>query len=136
MKINLSTGDEIPRERLLERLVENLYTRNDLVLSRGNFRVRGEIIDIFPAYMESAIRVELWGDEIDGIYELNALTGEVGQPIQQFDLYPANQFITQRHKLEKAIHEIRDELDGRVTHLRITTFSLKPSVFVCALTMI
>ncbi|MAH13638.1 MAG: excinuclease ABC subunit B, partial [Verrucomicrobia bacterium] len=72
MKINLSTGDEIPRERLLERLVENLYTRNDLVLSRGNFRVRGEIIDIFPAYMESAIRVELWGDEIDGIYELNA----------------------------------------------------------------
>ena len=116
MKINLSTGDEIPRERLLERLVENLYTRNDLVLSRGNFRVRGEIIDIFPAYMESAIRVELWGDEIDGIYELNALTGEVGQPIQQFDLYPANQFITQRHKLEKAIHEIRDELDGRVTH--------------------
>ena len=66
--------------------------------------------------MESAIRVELWGDEIDGIYELNALTGEVGQPIQQFDLYPANQFITQRHKLEKAIHEIRDELDGRVTH--------------------
>ena len=53
MKINLSTGDKIPRERLLERLVENLYTRNDLVLSRGNFRVRGEIIDIFPAYMEA-----------------------------------------------------------------------------------
>ena len=116
MKINLRTGDEIPRERLLERLVENLYTRNDLVLSRGNFRVRGEVVDIFPAYMESAIRVELWGDEIDGIYELNALTGEAGQPIQQFDLYPANQFITQKHKLEQAIHDIRDELEERVAH--------------------
>ena len=116
MKINLRTGDEIPRERLLERLVENLYTRNDLVLSRGNFRVRGEVVDIFPAYMESAIRVELWGDEIDGIYELNALTGETGQPITQFDLYPANQFITQKHKLEKAIHGIRDELEERVAH--------------------
>ena len=116
MKIKLRTGDEIPRERLLERLVENLYTRNDLVLSRGNFRVRGEVVDIFPAYMESAIRVELWGDEIDGIYELNALTGETGQPITQFDLYPANQFITQKHKLEKAIHGIRDELEERVAH--------------------
>ena len=114
MKIPLRTGDEMPRDRLLERLVENLYLRNDLVLSRGNFRVRGETVDVFPAYMESAIRIELWGDEIDAILELDALTGETGQRLEQFDLYPANQFITQRHKVEKALHDIREELEERV----------------------
>jgi len=115
MKINLEVGHEIPRDHLLEKLVENLYSRNDLDLSRGNFRVRGEIVDIFPAYMESAIRVEFWGDEIENIYELDPLTGQTGAALQQFDLYPANQFITQRHKLEKALGDIRAELEAQVS---------------------
>ncbi|MBT4222889.1 MAG: excinuclease ABC subunit UvrB [Opitutae bacterium] len=116
MKISLVSGEEIARETLLERLVENLYTRNDINFTRGNFRVRGEIVDIFPAYMESAIRVEFWGDEIEAVLELDALTGKTGKRLEKFDLYPANQFITQRHKLEKAIHEIRDELEERVAY--------------------
>ena len=116
MKINLEQTQEIPRDQLLEKLVDNLYTRNDLDLSRGNFRVRGEIVDIFPAYMESAIRVEFWGDEIENIFELDPLTGQTGASLQQFDLYPANQFITQRHKLEKALGEIRSELEAQVSH--------------------
>jgi len=116
MKIPLRSGEEIARETLLERLVENLYTRNDINFTRGNFRVRGEIVDIFPAYMESAIRVEFWGDDIEAVLDLDALTGKTGKRLEKFDLYPATQFITQRHKLEKAIHEIRDELEERVAY--------------------
>ncbi len=116
MKIHLAPGQEIPRDHLLEKLVDNLYSRNDLDLSRGNFRVRGEIVDIFPAYMESAIRIEFWGDEIENVLELDPLTGQTGASLSQFDLYPANQFITQRHKLEKALGDIRSELEAQVAH--------------------
>ena len=116
MKIHLEPGQEIPRDHLLEKLVDNLYSRNDLDLSRGNFRVRGEIVDIFPAYMESAIRIEFWGDEIENVLELDPLTGQTGASLDQFDLYPANQFITQRHKLEKALGDIRAELEAQVAH--------------------
>ncbi len=114
MMIPLKTGFEIGRNTLLERLVEILYERNDINFIRGSFRVRGEVVDIFPAYMESAIRIEFFGDEIECIRELDPLTGDLGAELQHFHLYPANQYITPKHKQETAVKLIRDELEERV----------------------
>jgi excinuclease ABC subunit B len=114
LRIELRLGESIGRAKLLERLVDNLYERNDFELKRGRFRVRGDVIDIMPAYSESALRVELWGDAIEKITEIEPLTGAVLQPLKQFDLYPANQYVTTRGRLEPAIVAIKQELDERV----------------------
>jgi excinuclease ABC subunit B len=99
---------------LLERLVDNLAERNDYDLKRGRFRVRGDVIDIMPAYSEQGLRVELWGDEVEAIAEFDPLTGAVTRRLEQFDLYPANQYVTSKGKLEGAVAAIRKELDARV----------------------
>lgn len=117
MMIPLVCGAELPRDGLLQRLVENLYERNDIEFGRGKFRVRGETVDIFPAYMESAIRIEFWGDEIDRIRALDPLTGETGHSFDSFHLYPANQFITPKDKIDRAVKHIRAELEERVHEL-------------------
>lgn len=117
MMIPLQTGAETPRDTLLQRLVENLYERNDVEFGRGKFRVRGETVDIFPAYMESAIRIEFWGDEIERIRSLDPLTGETSQSFDSFHLYPANQFITPKEKIDRAVKNIRAELEERVSEL-------------------
>ncbi|MGE9295922.1 MAG: excinuclease ABC subunit UvrB, partial [Puniceicoccales bacterium] len=114
MMIPLRVGEELGRDVFLERLVENLYERNDIQLTRGKFRVRGEVVDVFPAYMESAIRVEFWGDEIEALSELDPLTGATGERLNHFQLYPANQYITPRRKLDVAVKAIRDECDSQV----------------------
>ena len=114
LMIPLRVGEEFARDAFLERLVENLYERNDIQFQRGAFRVRGETVDVFPAYMESAIRIEFFGDEIDRIRYLDPLTGETGQAFEEFHLYPANQFITPRYKLEEALKGIRSELEEQV----------------------
>lgn len=114
MMIPIREGDELGRDKFLERLIENIYERNDISLTRGKFRVRGDIVDVFPAYLESAIRIEFWGDEVEAIYELDPLTGNTGERLQFFHLYPANQYVTPRNKLEGAIGAIRSELDQRV----------------------
>lgn len=114
MMIPIIVGEELYRDAFLERLVENLYARNDIQFDRGTFRVRGETVDVFPAYMESAIRIEFWGDEVESIRSLDPLTGETGHPFQQFHLYPANQFITPKDKIERAIKAIRTEMEDSV----------------------
>ncbi len=114
MMIPIDPGAELPRDAFLERLVENLYQRNDIAFERGCFRVRGEIVDVFPAYMESAIRIEFWGDEVESVKELNPLTGETGATLEHFHLYPANQYITPRNKVEQAVRTIKAELEERV----------------------
>ncbi len=114
MMIPLRPGTALRRDALLDRLVENLYERNDVQLSRGKFRVRGDVVDVFPAYMESAIRVEFWGDEVESLKHLDPLTGETGTPLDRFDLYPANQYITPKRKLDAAVSAIRSELEDRV----------------------
>ncbi len=115
MMIPLRVNETLNRNAFLERLVDNLYERNDIDLSRGHFRVRGEVIDIFPAYMESAIRVEFWGDVIECLQELNPLTGDTGKNFDYFHLYPANQYITPKRKVDTAIQAIREELEDRVS---------------------
>jgi len=114
LMIPIRVGEELGRDAFLHRLVDNLYDRNDVALTRGKFRVRGDVVDVFPAYMESAIRVEFWGDEVDSVRELDPLTGELGGVLNHFNLYPANQYVTTKDKLEGAVKRIRAELEVRV----------------------
>jgi len=114
MMIALEPGLEISRDSFLEKLVGSLYERNDVDFRNGTFRVRGDVVDIYPAYMESAIRVEFWGDEIESIRELDPVTGEAGAPLEMFNLYPATQYVTPKDKIESAVKGIRAELDERV----------------------
>ncbi|MEC7609671.1 MAG: excinuclease ABC subunit UvrB, partial [Verrucomicrobiota bacterium] len=114
MMLPLEPKMEIARDTFLERLVEILYDRNDIDFKCGTFRVRGDVVDIYPAYMESAIRVEFWGDQIDRIVELDPVSGETGAKIVQFHLYPATQYVTPKDKIESAVIEIRRELEQQV----------------------
>ena len=114
LKIELRRGGVLARQHLLERLVDNLYERNDYELKRGCFRVRGEVVDVMPAYLEQGLRVEFWGETVEGLSEFDPLTGSVLRPLEQFDLYPANQYVTTRGKLEAAIAGIKAELEERV----------------------
>ncbi len=114
MRIPLRRGQPFGRHRLLERLVDNIYERNDYELKPGRFRVRGDVVDIMPAYMENGLRVEFFGDDVESLSEFEPLTGEILRPLHQFDLYPANQYVTSRGKLEPAIAAIKAELDERV----------------------
>ncbi len=114
MRIALRRHDELARNAFLERLVENQYERNDYDLKRGCFRVRGDVVDVMPAYLEHGLRVEFFGDAVDSITEFEPVSGQVLRPLDQFDLYPANQYVTTRGKLEPAIAGIKAELDERV----------------------
>lgn len=114
LMIGIEVGKPLGRDYFLGRLVEALYERNDTELKRGCFRVRGEVVDIYPAYMQSAIRVEFWADEVESIKELDPLTGNTGHGYTTFSLYPANQYITSSDKMQEAIKKIRHELDERV----------------------
>src|SRR5690606_18170090 len=87
---------------------------NDYELRRGRFRVRGDVVDVMPAYLEKGLRVEFFGDEVDSLAEFDPVTGEITESLRRFDLYPANQYITPRRKLEQALQSIRDELEERV----------------------
>jgi excinuclease ABC subunit B len=114
MRIALRKHDPLGRNVLLEKLVDNLYERNDYELKRGRFRVRGDVVDIMPAYSELGLRVEFFGEEVDALSEFDPLTGKVLRQLDQFDLYPANQYVTTRGKLEPAIAAIKAELEERV----------------------
>ncbi|MFW5873935.1 MAG: excinuclease ABC subunit UvrB [Verrucomicrobiota bacterium] len=114
MMIPLSAGMELSRDAFLGRLVEVLYNRNDIDFKRGTFRVRGDVVDIYPAYMETAIRIEFWGDEVESIHELDPTTGETGGRLERFHLYPATQYVTPKNKIENAVKGIRAELEERV----------------------
>jgi len=113
-RIQLRLNRPVGRQRLLERLVENLYERNDYELKRGVFRVRGDVVDIMPAYLEHGLRVEFFGDDVDSLTEFDPLTGNTLRKLDQFDLYPANQYVTSPDKLKTAVVAIKRELDERV----------------------
>ena len=114
LMIPLRQGLVIKRDELLTRLVANQYSRNDAILERCTFRARGETIDIWPAYMESAIRLEFWGDTLEQIRELDAVTVRPGKTLDKFDLYPANQYVTSAARVKTAAEAIRAELEERV----------------------
>jgi excinuclease ABC subunit B len=120
MMILLKKGEIYERKIILERLVQNLYERNEIDFARGKFRVRGENIDIFPAYMETFIRIQFWDETVESIQEMDPLTGNVLKELDIFPLYPAKQYITSRPKLELGMKDIRSELDEQVAHFEST----------------
>ena len=119
MVLSLRTGMEIDRNQLLRRLVDIQYERNDLNFQRGTFRVRGDVVEIFPASRdEHCVRIELFGDEIDRIREVNALTGEIMAEREHVAIFPASHFVTREEKLKVAIQNIEKELEERLIELR------------------
>lgn len=119
MVISLRTGMTKERDDLIKKLVELQYERNDINFIRNKFRVRGDVVEIFPSYAgETAIRVEFFGDEIDRISELNALTGEVKNVVSHVAIYPASHYIVPREKMQKALVEIRDEMDSQIAYFK------------------
>lgn len=119
MLLQLKTGMEVTREQVLRKLVEIQYERNDIDFHRGTFRVRGDVLEIFPAYEEDrAIRVEFFGDEVDAIKEVDPLTGRAIRTVDQVAVYPGTHYVTSRDNLERAVKAIRDELSESVDAFR------------------
>lgn len=117
--VSIRVGMEMDRSELLRKLVDVQYTRNDIDFSRGTFRVRGDVVEIFPASRdELCIRVEFFGDEIDRISEINYLTGEVIREREHFALFPASHFVTREEKMKVAIERIEKELDTQLAKLK------------------
>lgn len=116
--LSLRPGMEKNRTDILRKLVEIQYTRNDLGFERGTFRVRGDIVDIFPAGSEHAVRVELFGDEIEVIKEINPVTGEIVGIRNHVSIFPASHYVTSKDKMEKAIVSIEEELEERLKWFR------------------
>jgi excinuclease ABC subunit B len=114
----LETGQQIERRDILQALVRVQYTRNDVNFERGTFRVRGDVVEVFPAYEEQAIRIELFGDEIERITRFDPLTGTSITRLQRAAIYPATHFVSQRSTIEAAVVRIRAELEDRLLELR------------------
>jgi excinuclease ABC subunit B len=110
-------GEQIDREEVLRKLVKMQYQRNDAALGRGAFRVRGEVLEIMPSYAESAYRIALFGDEIEAIQHFDPLTGEVLDTIDHVSVWPASHYVTKDETLERAVEEIRHELNARTAEL-------------------
>ena len=112
--LSLRPGMEKPRNEILRKLVDIQYNRNDLAFERGTFRVRGDIIDVFPAGSDKAVRIELFGDEVESIKEMNPLTGEILGIRNHVAIYPASHYVTTKENMERAIGTIEEELKERV----------------------
>jgi excinuclease ABC subunit B len=112
----LAVGQEIDRDLLLRKLVDIQYSRNDSFLGRGRFRVRGDVIEVQPAAMESAYRISLFGDEVEAISHFDPLSGEVYAPLEHLAIFPATQYVTDKETIERSVGEIRHELEQQVRH--------------------
>jgi excinuclease ABC subunit B len=117
--VSLQVGQRISRDDILRALVGIQYLRNDVAFDRGMFRVRGDTVEIFPAYEEQAVRIEMWGDDIERISKVDPLTGETIAKLQKTAVYPAKHFITNRPTIERASRAIREELAERLAELRL-----------------
>jgi len=115
--VNLKRGMQVRRDRVLRQLIDIQYDRNDMTLTRGTFRVRGDTLEIFPAYEEIAVRIEFFGDEIDRIVDVDPLTGEILAHREDVGIYPAKHFVTNADKLKIAIKDIEQELEERLKEL-------------------
>jgi excinuclease ABC subunit B len=110
-------GDTIDRDKVLRKLVRLQYERNDSSLTRGGFRVRGEVIEIMPSYAETAFRISLFGDEIEAIHHFDPLTGEILDVVQHVSIWPATHYVTEEDSVERSLDAIRTELDTRLAEL-------------------
>jgi excinuclease ABC subunit B len=119
MTIELAVGDVTDREDFLRSLVDIQYQRNDLALTRGKFRVRGDVVELRPAYEEEAIRIEFFGDQVESLSVTDPTTGRVIRPIEKLAVFPAKHFVTPEPLVKQAIAEIRVELAERLKRLRV-----------------
>ncbi|MEX2582142.1 MAG: excinuclease ABC subunit UvrB [Gemmatimonadota bacterium] len=115
--LTLDVGQEIRRKEILAALVNIQYSRNDVAFERGTFRVRGDTVEVFPAYDEQGVRIELWGDEIERISRFDPVTGDTIVTLERAAIYPATHFVTQRPTVERAVVKIRQELEERLRDL-------------------
>ena len=118
LMLTLDQGQRVSRRQILEGLVQIQYSRNDLDFTRGTFRVRGDVVEVFPAYEEQAVRLELWGDEVERISKVDPLTGATIARLDQAAIYPATHYATGFSRLQTAIETIGRELKGRLAELR------------------
>jgi len=118
LMLHVQVGEEKGRREILKGLVAIQYSRNDYLFERGTFRVRGDTIEIFPAYDEQGIRVELWGDEVERITRFEPLTGEIIANLERTAIYPASHYVTRRSTVEEMVPAIRKELEAQVAHFR------------------
>ena len=118
MAVFVSPGKSFDREQLIHDLIEIQYDRNDFDLTRGTFRVRGDVVDVFPPYSDHPVRVELFGDEIESVAEVDPLTGEVLNTFDELPIWPATHYVTERTKLQAALGTIQEELVGRLAELK------------------
>jgi excinuclease ABC subunit B len=118
LMVTVDVGDERPRDEVLEELVRIQYRRNDVALERGTFRVRGDTVEILPAYEEQAVRIEFWGDEVERISKIDPLTGNTITELPRCAVYPATHFVMRRPTIERAVRAIREELAERLRDFR------------------
>ena len=118
MMIPLQIGGEIDRDDLLRRLIDIHYDRNDVELARGRFRVRGDVVEVWPAYEEFAYRIELWGDEVEALAIINPLTGEEARRLKDAYIYPAKHFVLPQSRIDRALGEIEQEMNERLEYFQ------------------
>ncbi|BBY29857.1 excinuclease ABC subunit UvrB [Mycolicibacterium sediminis] len=115
--VELQVGQEVPRDALLRLLVDVQYTRNDMSFTRGSFRVRGDTVEIIPAYEELAVRIEFFGDEIEALYYLHPLTGDIVRKVDSLRIFPATHYVAGPERMAQAISSIERELEDRLAEL-------------------
>ncbi|WP_291382419.1 excinuclease ABC subunit UvrB [Demequina sp.] len=115
--VSLHVGDVVPRDALLREFVQMQYARNDLAFTRGTFRVRGDTVEIIPVYEELAIRIEMFGDEVEALYTLHPLTGQVVARREQVHIFPASHYVASEQRMNRAISTIEQELGERLEEL-------------------
>jgi excinuclease ABC subunit B len=118
MMIPLRVGEQIDRDQLLHRLIEIHYDRNDFDPGRSKFRVRGDVVEVWPAYEEFAYRIELWGDEIEKLSMIDPVSGRESESLKEIYIYPAKHFVLPQDRIDAALDEIREELDARLAEFR------------------
>ena len=116
--VDLKVGDTISRQGLLHKFVNALYSRTTAEFKRGSFRVKGDTVDIFPAYAETYFRISFWGDEVESIEHIDPVSGLRIEHMNEMRLFPANLFVTEKNQLQQAIHHIQDDLMSQVDHFR------------------
>jgi len=118
MMVPLQVGRDVDRDELLRKLVDIQYDRNDIELARGTFRVRGDVIEVWPAYEEFAYRIEMWGEEVERLGIIHPVSGEVAQTLSDVYIYPAKHFVLPQSRIDRAMDEIQRELEERLEYFR------------------
>ena len=125
LSLEIVKGEDFGRDELLEKLVDALYNRNDMELKAGRFRVRGDVVDLYPAYANNPIRVEFWGDEVEDIREIDPISGETIRKHDSYRVYPATQYVTTKDKLEVGCKAIEKELEEQVKYFEQSNLLLE-----------